>query len=215
MVEQERSWNPFDPSTFAQTAEDAEKAFAPVSFGKLKMATRYMEFHGKGVQPTDVDAIAYAKLDPKSRGIEMQFSVDSTEFNPNAKVFPRRVALSSKDWRKTTAPSILEVFGEYKNLREGVYVEMLDVPMIDKPELSVPKFVRTFPNVNECAKAWAEKFGNSSGNGHVSSIPAAVVAAAKTVYELVKSDETFKQIAAKDPNYSQFPIDELLSAVKS
>ena len=206
-------WNPFDPDLFNQGADEAEKAFAAIAFGKLGIQMRYMLFAGKGERPTELSAADYRKADPKRRAQEVIFTVNASEFNPDQQfVYSRKVSMLSKDWRKTVAPSILEVFGEYKNLKPGLYVEVADVPQISDPQYNVPKFVRQFSDVKECALAWKEKFGKAAA-ATSSAIPPVVVQAARNLYQLVNNPETFKQICAKDPNYAQYPIDELMKVV--
>ncbi len=211
MAKQQQQYQPFDAATFAEAAESAEAAFANVAFGKLGIQMRYLKFSGKGNPPEELTLAQYRTTDERQRGCEVIFTVDGSEFNPQQPfVYSRRVSMQSRDWRKTVAPSIIEVFGDYSKMAPGTYVEVEDVPQINDPQYHVPKFVRVFASAAECAAAWKARFsGTQTSNG----IPPEVLAQARQVWAAVMNEDMFCRIAAHDKMLKQYDADVLLEAV--
>lgn len=219
----EANWSPFSSDSFEQQAKAAEVTLT--NFGKLMLSSRFLKFNGKGTPPTELSQAEWQGVEPRSRGQELLVTVDASEFNPNQQfVYTRKVSIGGKDWRKTVAPSILECFGDYKNMLPGCYVEVADVPQVTNPEFNVPKFIRKFASKAECVASWKEKYaGNGNGNGHASSppavsvpaVPEAVVSELKALWAAIHDETQFKSYVAGVQNYAQYPLDVVMALAKS
>ena len=204
----------FDPK---QLAHDAAEAAPPnLTYGKLTITQVYKIFNGKGVAPTEVDRAAFDQADPRNRATDAVFKVDDSGFNTNQKfLYTRQVRVGGKDFRKTVLPSIVATFGALEKLQDGVWVEVQDIPQIDKEEFRVPKFLRVFGSKEECAAAWAARYqpNRNVSNG---AVPSEIIETAQAMWTaLSKNEVIFRTAVSQDSRLSPYGADTLLTAIQS
>lgn len=204
----------FDSKQFVKDVADSTPPAE--AFGRLHIGQSYKVFNGKGVAPTEVERAEYDKADPRSRAIEVSFEVEQTEINPRIKwIYHHRVGLASKDWRKIVAPSIVQAFGSLDNLKEGAYVQVVDVPQLNDEDFNTIKFVKVFDSKGSCFRAWAEKSREQQTQPKANvQVPAEILQIAKTVWEaLSRNEESFTHAVTTDASLAPY-ADALLQAVK-
>lgn len=209
-----------DVQQFAKDAEKATQAAAFTAFGRARGKLRNIVFDGVGKTPLEVSRDEFENADPFSRAQELVLEVDSSEFNPQQRSpYVRRNRMGSGDWRRTTAPSILNVFGSFdefaRAMATGCYVCVQDVPQLKDDRFNAPKFVERFARLEDCAKAWAEHYGKHSvqrlADDHV---PPELVETARAVRQAVPDDTTFIDVIKADAKLAPF-ADRLIELLKS
>lgn len=141
------------------------------NFGKLTVTQVGMKKWNRDAdgnivgRPSDITGAEWDKLPKKDKFVEVMFSIDVQEFNPELQfTYERKVSIiggKKSDWAQIVSPSIDKVFGKGKMLSQlnGLYVEVQDVPQINDPQYNTIQFVRVFKNRDEAFAAYQEKKG--------------------------------------------------------
>ncbi len=168
---------------------DAEAAQERAQFGKLTIKPRFIQWIDH--EPVDITGAAYAKLDQRSRTLELIFGVDIQEFKPELEfTYERKVAVGSTDWWKICRPSIEAVLGKGAlgkekmnatlNALQGKYVEVHDVMQSatkkkPDPEFRTIQLIKIFETREACFAAHQVRFtATGEDNGAAPAAPAAV-----------------------------------------
>lgn len=241
MVEQ--TWNPFDADMTEQADVKVQAASTQTNFGRLSVATRYLHYDSDAKQILEVTAADFRAHANEPRGywMEHQFTVDPSEFNPQASfIFQRKVSqvaseavkdangtktgkYTKSDWVKIVEPSIASVFGSVKALgqalqsKSGVYVEVESVPQRADDRYNTLKFVRKFANLTECANAWKAKYGGNANAPKFSpeQIEAAQIALNTFTGKNGTNLEKVKANLKANEATANCNLDELLEAAKA
>ena len=172
MAEEKSFWDDVD--------EQAEKSQSALSnFGQLAITVaRRIHWSDEGV--LDVTEEIYNALPAGKKSLELLFSVNISEFNPDLDwTHERKVRIGDKDWHKALVPSLRAILGNDTMSKgnfsatlqtiDGKYVEVTDVPQASNPEYGTIKFLTIFNSREEAFAAYSARLGG----GEVTEVVAA------------------------------------------
>lgn len=231
----DQTWNPFDSDLLEQSSEAAKASAAQSNFGKLTIASAFKHWQKENGLMVDLTPDEF-KPHAKERGYfqEVQFTVDPSDFNPNATfIFQRKVSVvaseeirdangaktkkyTKSDWTQIVEPSIIAVFGsiaemaKLTNAKAPVYVEVESVPQRADSRYNTLRFTRHFKNLAECTAAWKAKYG---GNGaSASPFDPEHLETVRNLRKMYKDETRVRAAIAADPALNAYPVDDLLTA---
>ena len=208
-----------------ESAPDA--GFASYSYGKLTVVPHVVTWEDKKATRTPLKK--GQKIDPQKETIELEFTVNISEFNPKLEFeYIRGVSIrnSSKrvqtDWSEIVQPSLLSVFGKGWStaILNQPYVEVEDTPQVNGAvskktgkAYTTIKFVRVFKNKDECGKAREERYGKSNEEAPSSpEIPQEVIEQVKGLIGGLGRDAAAKLLEEKKP-FGNYEADTLMALV--
>ncbi len=192
--------------TYVDNAPTA--GFVNTNFGRLTTEVLVAKWTGKKGEPRAKTTKPYAEDYELSDGesLELKFVVHISELNPKLEFeYERSVAIKNSgtikaDWEETVLPSLVEVFGDnwaeiLVDTKKKVFVAVEDVPQLSGKTsqsgkvYTVPKFIASYKNLEECKAARDAKYGNSENADEetdgASSIPDSVLEQVQGLYKTV------------------------------
>jgi len=170
----------YDPDALGTLVANAPEAgLAPVNYGKLTVDAHVLTWNraSDGVSTPERRDLKKGETLSKGQTLELQFSVDIQEFNPNLQFeYLRTVSVQKTsarqktDWTEIVEPSLIKVFGKNwpAEIAKHPYVEVEDAPNImgkvskSGKTFGVPKFLTKFANAAACQAAREKRFGTSA-----------------------------------------------------
>jgi len=198
--------NPFEEGFLDEleaAATAAESFGIRKNFGQLTIAPTYQRWEVVGEEtdadgnvkekrmPVEISLADYRQTDKRSRSMQLKFSVNIQEFNPELDFqYERNVNVGDKDWRQIFVPSVQRVFGKdsmnagnySKTLAKlhGSYVEVHDVPQARNPEYNTIALAKVFGTKDECYAAYEKNRAQFAEGGSGEGATATPTAATAT-----------------------------------
>lgn len=167
----------YDPDALGTLVANAPEAgLAPVNYGKLTVDAHVLTWNrtSDGVSTPERRDLKKGETLSKGQTLELQFSVDVQELNPNLQFeYTRTISVQKTsarqktDWSELVEPSLIKTFGKNwpAEIAKRPYVEVEDASNIlgkvskSGKTFGVPKFLSKFPNAAACQAAREKRFG--------------------------------------------------------